>query len=208
MAVQLGMIIDKKRCVACATCALACKIENNIPNGIWYNRVINVGGDQRDSPSGTYPNLTMSTYTLACQHCEAPACVAVCPVEATFKREADGLVIQDNEKCIGCKLCLTACPYEGVRVFLEDEPAYHIDIAVGDAEAPSHTINTVEKCTFCLHKVDRGEQPACIDVCPGRARIFGDLNDPQSEAATKLAARNHSQLLPEKGTNPSIYILD
>jgi molybdopterin-containing oxidoreductase family iron-sulfur binding subunit len=208
MSVQLGMLIDIKRCIACATCAVACKVENNLPNDLWYNRVINVGGDERDSPAGTYPDLTMSAYTFACQHCEAPACLAVCPAEAIIKREEDGLVVQDNEKCIGCKLCINACPYTGVRTFIEDEPAYYLGFPIGDVGAPSHTANTVEKCTFCLHRVDRGEQPACIDVCPGRARIFGDLNDPGSDIAQKLAARQHKQLLPEKGTNPSVYFLE
>jgi molybdopterin-containing oxidoreductase family iron-sulfur binding subunit len=202
------MVIDKQRCIACTTCALACKIENNLPDSIWYNSIKNVGGEERDSPEGTYPNLKMSTYTLACQHCAAPACIAVCPVEAIIKRESDGLVVQDNENCIGCKLCVDACPYAGVRTFIEDEPIYHVDFAVGDVDAPSHTINTVEKCTFCIHRVDRGEQPACIEVCPGRARSFGDLNDPNSDVAKKLNARGHSQLLPEKGTEPSVYFLD
>jgi molybdopterin-containing oxidoreductase family iron-sulfur binding subunit len=208
MATQLGMVIDKKRCIACHTCSVACKVENNLPNNVWYNQVINVGGDQRDSPSGTYPNLKMLAYTYACQHCAAPACLAVCPAEAIIKRESDGLVAQDNEKCIGCKLCITACPYTDVRTFIESEPTYHIDFAVGDIDAPSHTIGTVEKCTLCMHRVDRGEQPACIEVCPGRARTFGDINDSNSDVSKKIASREYSQLLIEKGTSPSVYFLE
>lgn len=206
MATQLGMLIDTKRCIACYTCAVACKVENNLPNDIWVNQIVNVGGDQRDAPSGVYPKLEMSTYTLACQHCASPSCVAVCPTGSTYKRE-DGVVMQDNETCIGCKLCLDACPYQTVRVFLETEPKYHIDHAMGDAAAPAHHMNTVDKCTFCAHKLDRGEQPACIDVCPGRARTFGDLNDPSSDIAKKLAARDSEQLKASAGTNPSVYLL-
>jgi molybdopterin-containing oxidoreductase family iron-sulfur binding subunit len=208
MATQLGMLIDTKRCIACATCAVACKIENNLPNDLWYTQVVNVGGAERDAPEGTYPNLKMSTFTLACQHCESPACLAVCPVGAIVKREKDGIVTQDNEACIGCRLCMGACPYDGVRTYLEGEPVFYIDFAVGDVDAPSHTANKVEKCTFCAHRIDRGEEPACIDVCPGRARIFGDLNDLGSPIATKLASRSSKQLLPEKGTNPSIFLLE
>lgn len=206
MTVQLGMAIDTQRCIACDSCVVACKVENNLPNGIWYNSVFAFNGGKKGIPIGSFPNLELSNATLACQHCEMPACLVVCPVQAITKRE-DGLVAQDNEKCIGCKLCLTACPYTGVRTYIEEEPAYHIDFAVGDMDAPTHTVNTVEKCTFCIHRIDRGEEPACCNVCPGRARIFGDLNDPESEISKKLVSREHSQLLPEEGTNPSVYFL-
>lgn len=208
MATQYGMVIDTKRCIACYTCSMACKIENNLTNDMWWNQVINVGGEERDAPAGVYPNLTMSTFTFACQHCENPACVAVCPTGTTYKREEDGVVMQETDKCIGCKLCMEACPYEGVRTYLEGEPAYHIDFPVGGPDAPEHYENTVEKCTFCSGRVARGEEPACIEVCPGRARVFGDLNDPNSEISQLIASRTHHQLLPEAGTNPCVYLLD
>ncbi len=207
MAKQLGMLIDEKRCIACTTCVMACKIENNLPVDVLWNRAIHVGGTERDSPEGTYPDLKMSAYTLACQHCKSPACAAVCPTGAAYKREADGIVMQNADVCIGCKLCLEACPYEGVRTFLAGEPRYHLDFAVGGIGIPGHQENTVEKCTFCSHRIDRGEQPACIPVCPGRARFFGDINDPQSEVSQILSRRDFRQLQVESKTEPSVYLI-
>lgn len=207
MTKQLGMLVDEKRCIACTTCVIACKIENNLPIGMAWNRVINVGGEERDAPEGVYPLLSMSAYTLACQHCEAPACAAACPTGATYKREADGIVMQDADICIGCRLCIEACPYEGVRTYLEDEPRFHLGFAVGGSGIPAHQEHTVEKCTFCSHRIDKGEQPACIPVCPGRARIFGDLNEAESEISQILAQRESRQLQVESQTRPSVYLL-
>ncbi|MDR1183565.1 MAG: 4Fe-4S dicluster domain-containing protein, partial [Coriobacteriales bacterium] len=106
MGKQFGMVVDTKRCIGCTTCAVACKSENNLPNDIWWNRVATVGGKNQDEPAGIYPNLKMSNLTIACQHCENPACVRVCPVGATYKREEDGVVFQDYDKCIGCRMCM------------------------------------------------------------------------------------------------------
>jgi molybdopterin-containing oxidoreductase family iron-sulfur binding subunit len=200
------MVIDTDACIACSSCAMACKIENNLPEQNWWNRILTVGGDNQGTPSGTYPDLAMSTITLACQHCENPACTRVCPVGATFKREEDGVVIQDYAKCIGCRMCIAACPYTGVRSFNWEEPHYTVPFA-GDADIPAHQKHTVEKCNFCAHRLARGESPACIEVCPARARFFGDLEDPESEPSKLIVKRKHMQLLPEQGTRPSVYYL-
>jgi molybdopterin-containing oxidoreductase family iron-sulfur binding subunit len=207
MAEQLGMVIDLARCMGCHTCAVACKIENNLPRNGWWNRILTEGGEAPDSPSGSYPNLHRDYYTLACQHCENPACTRVCPVGATYKREEDGVVFQDYDKCIGCRMCMAACPYTGVRSFNWEEPQYYQDFAVGDADIPSHQKHVVEKCTMCSHRLARGEAPACIDACPALARYFGDLNDPESEVSQLIVNRAYKQLLPENGTNPSVYYL-
>lgn len=208
MTVKLGMVIDRSRCVACGTCTTACKVANNLSDDVWWNRVVNEMSTERDAPEGTYPNLKMSTHTLACQHCENPACVSVCPVEATYKREEDGIVMQDGSLCIGCKLCLDACPYTGVRTFVE-EPKWHIDFKMGDENAAEHVAGTVEKCTFCAHRIDSDESPACVKYCPARARAFGDLNDPESDVAKKLAsASKKEQLKVEEGTSPSVFIIN
>lgn len=203
---RLGMVIDSKRCIGCHTCAMACKVENNLPDKNWWNRVVTIGGDEMDSPAGTYPNLSMATITVACQHCENPACVKACPVGATYKRD-DGVVIQDYDKCIGCRMCMAACPYTGVRVFNWEKPKHTIEFAVGDVDVPEHQKHVVEKCTLCAHRLAKGLQPACVEVCPGRARHFGDFNDPESEVSQLLLKRAHFQLLPEKETNPSVYFL-
>ena len=204
---QYGMLIDTKRCVACNTCVVACKIENNLPEGVRWNNVVNVGGDNPDSPTGEYPNLTpMWTYTISCQHCTEPACVAVCPAEATWKDSETGIVTSDPEKCIGCGLCIEACPYD-VRVMIEDEPKYYLDFATGGQGILPHIKGTVGKCTFCQHRVVDGDVPFCVEVCPARARIFGDLDDPESEVSKKLAERESEQLHTEAGTGPNVYLL-
>lgn len=207
MAKRYVMVIDSQYCISCNACSVACKIENNLPDDIWWNRTFTVGGDHRDTPAGTYPNLTMESFTVNCQHCENPACVQVCPVGATYKDPETGIVRQDYDACIGCRMCMNACPYTGVRSFNWEEPKYTVGHAVGDAAVPAHQKHVVEKCQFCYHRVERGELPACIEACPARIRYFGDANDPTSEVAQLLRERPYKQLLPEKGTAPSVYFL-
>jgi molybdopterin-containing oxidoreductase family iron-sulfur binding subunit len=201
------MVLDTKRCIGCWSCAVDCRLENNTPNEMWWNRVLTNGGEAMDTPAGTYPNLSIEYLTLSCQHCDDPACTKVCPVSATYKR-ADGIVIQDPDKCIGCRMCMAACPYTGVRSFNFNEPAPALDFALGDKDAPKHVKHTVEKCTFCVHRIDRGETtPACVEGCPAVARFFGDLDDPDSEVSQLIATREYKQLLTERGTGPNIYYL-
>ena len=163
---RLGFVIDKKSCIACHACAVACKVENNLPDGNWWNRILTEGGDNMDAPEGTYPNLSLGNIAVACQHCKNPACVKVCPVGATYKDPETGVVRQDYDKCIGCRMCMAACPYTGVRSFNWDEPKYAIGQAMGDADVPAHQKHVVEKCTMCWHRIARGEEPACIEICP------------------------------------------
>jgi len=205
---QYGMVIDVKRCVACSTCVTGCKVENNLPQNMWWNRVVNEGGENPDSPSGTYEkrDLKMSSYTLACQHCSNPACVAVCPAGATWKDEETGIVLSDTEKCIGCGMCLEACPYD-VRTLQDGEPAFYADFGFGAAAAPKHVAGTVEKCTLCHHRVTEGDMPFCVEVCPGRARVFGDLDDPESEVAKLVASGKTEALMAEAGTEPNVYLM-
>lgn len=204
---QYGIVVDTRRCVGCHTCAVACKCENNLPNDTWWNRVVTEGGESMDTPGGTFPNNFKMYYTVSCQHCENPACVKACPVGATWKDEETGVVRQDYDKCIGCRMCMAACPYTGVRSFNWEEPQYSVDFAVGDADAAPHQKHTVEKCTMCQHRLARGQEPECVGACPARARWFGDLNDTNSEVSKLIASRSYKQLLPEEGTNPSVYYL-
>lgn len=205
---RYGMAIDVKRCVACNACVTGCKIENNLPQGVWWNRVINEGGENPDSPAGTYAkqDLKMSSYTLSCQQCSNPACVAVCPSGAAHVDEETGIVLGDPDKCIGCGMCLEGCPY-GVRVMQEEEPVYYADFGFGAANAPKHVANTVQKCTLCHHRVVKGDVPFCVEVCPGRARVFGDLDDPNSDISKLVASRTVEQLKTEAGTEPNVYLL-
>ncbi|MGE4273338.1 MAG: 4Fe-4S dicluster domain-containing protein [Desulfitobacterium sp.] len=200
------MAIDLFRCIGCHTCSVACKSFNNLPNKMWWNRILTIGGDSIDTAGGTFPNNHMQHLPVNCQHCENPPCVKACPVGATYKREEDGIVIQDYDKCIGCRMCMVACPYNA-RSFNWQKPEYYVDHAVGDADAPIHQYNVVEKCTFCANRTAKGELPACIEVCPAKARFFGDIEDPNSDVSKIIKGRNIVKLLEEKGTKPSIFYL-
>ncbi len=186
---------------------MACKTENNLPNEIWWNRVLTEGGANPESPSGIYPHLFMRNITVACQHCENPACVKVCPVGATYKDTDTGVVRQDYDKCIGCRMCMAACPYTGVRSFNWEEPQYYMEFAVGDADVPAHQKHVVEKCTMCWHRLAKGLIPSCVEVCPGRARFWGDFDDPDPEVSKLIRERECKQLLEDRGTKPSVYYL-
>ena len=204
---RLGFVIDVKSCIGCHSCAVACKVENNLPDEVWWNRILTDGGPNMDTPSGTYPNLSMMTIPMACQHCDNPACVKVCPVGATYKDEETGVVRQDYEKCIGCRMCMSACPYTGVRNFNWEEPQYAIGQAMGAIDIPVHQKQVVEKCTMCWHRLAKDQIPACIEPCPARIRYFGDFDDPNSEVSQLIRERKYMQLLPDRGTKPSVYYL-
>lgn len=202
-----GMAIDLKRCIGCHTCAVACKQANNLPDDMWWNRILTDGGPSIDTARGEYPHFIMDYYPLNCQHCENPACIKVCPVGATYQDEETGIVRQDYDKCIGCRMCMSACPYTGVRSFNWEEPKFSIDFPVGDSGAPLHQKHVVEKCTFCYQRIAKGEEPACMECCPAQARHFGDLNDQGSEVSQLVEKRKSLQLLPDRGTKPSVYYL-
>ena len=202
-----GMVIDTKRCVGCNACTVACKMANNVPQDIFWTRALTDGGEMMDTPAGEFHDVSLRYITVSCQHCENPACAKVCPVGATYKDPETGVVRQDYDKCIGCRMCMSACPYTGVRSFNWEEPRYPMDFALGDADAPKHQKHVVEKCIFCYQRLARGETPACMDLCPARARHFGDLDDPDSEVSKLLKERSYEQLLPSEGTKPSVYYL-
>ncbi len=203
---RYAMAIDLKNCIACHACSVACKMNNNLPVDLWYNRVITVGGEYMDTATGTYPNdLHRDYYPVTCQHCSNPSCVEVCPTGASYVDD-NGCVQVDKEQCIGCESCINACPYD-VRTLLAEEPSYVLDFAMGDWDAPVHKAATVEKCTFCSRRTARGEVPACMDLCLGRARFWGDIDDPESEISKLIATREYELLKEEEGTQPNCYYL-
>ena len=201
-----AIITDLNRCTGCLACTVACKAINGVDVGNFWIKTLRVGPHPIEGGSGTFPDVEMYFLPVQCQHCENPACLRVCPTGATYKDEK-GRVEIAYDKCIGCRMCVAACPYTGVRSFNWEEPAYYADFALGDADAAKHEKHTVEKCIFCTQRVARGEQPACVADCIGRARHFGDLDDPNSEVSRLLASREYTQLHTEFGTKPSVYYL-
>jgi len=230
---QLAMVIDQERCIGCWTCAVGCTQINNEPLGFWWNRILTTAPNELsgsensdllqgpaseniDVPSGTFPQLEMAYLPVACQHCQDAPCLKVCPVGATFQRD-DGSILIDYERCIGCRYCIAACPY-GVRDFNWGEREWAPDFTVGYGRdwrvddgrlvfTPERPVGVVEKCTFCVERVDVGEQPFCVEVCPTGARIFGDLDDPTSQVAELVKEDGATQLLGELGTDPHVFYL-
>ncbi len=176
---RYAMVIDAKKCINCKACVVACKAENQVPLGVFRNWIT-------EEDSGEYPNLRMSFDPEQCHHCEDPSCVRVCPTGASWQRE-DGIVLVNYSDCIGCKYCIIACPYNA---------RYH-----------NPETHTVGKCTFCSHRVDRGEVPACVETCPSKVRVFGDLNDPNSHLHQLLATRRYEVKNPQTGNGPQLYYL-
>lgn len=197
---RYGMVIDLAACIGCHSCTIACKAENATPAGVFWSHVVVKEG-------GKFPKPTLSFTPMLCMHCDKAPCVNVCPTGATTKR-ADGIVLVDYKKCIGCKLCEVACPY-GARTYMDSIKGYFKEglTAYEQAGYAKHQAKVEEKCTFCADRVAQGKDPACVATCPAYARHFGDLSDPNSEVSKLIASRKGYQLKPELGTNPSVYYL-
>ena len=166
---RYAMVVDTRRCIGCMACQVACKAEYDTPLGVnrtWVPYKV----------VGKYPNVKKQFLPRLCNHCEDPPCVRNCPVEATFKVEDGGFVLQRYERCIGCRSCMAACPYNA-RFMLPSHRTY------------TPITNVVDKCTFCFHRVTQNLVPACVQTCIGRSRVFGDINDPNSEVSY-LVAKN------------------
>jgi molybdopterin-containing oxidoreductase family iron-sulfur binding subunit len=203
---RLGMVVDLDRCIGCWTCAVACKQENDVAEGLYLLRILTVGGDGIDKPSGTYPDVSLAYQATNCFHCDNPPCVKACPVAATYKRP-DGIVAVDYDRCIGCRYCMVACPYNN-RVFNWRAPQQDPPPNVAPVgEVPARPKGVVEKCTFCTHRVTKGYRPRCVIACPVGARTFGDLADPNSDVSILVRQRPGYVVFPERGTKPSVHYL-
>lgn len=208
--VRFGMAVDLKKCTGCRACTVACKAENMTPPEVSYNIVL-------EQEVGTYPNVKRVFMYKPCFHCENPPCTPVCPVGATYKREEDGIVVIDYDVCIGCRYCLTACPYGSRFIDLGKtytDPLQPYEAAVspeyneGRVRAEGRSpVGNARKCHFCIHRVYRGMLPACAETCIGRAIHFGDLDDPESVVAQLAVQRPSIRLKEELGTEPSVYYL-
>ncbi len=204
-----AMVIDQAKCIGCGYCTLACCASNDVREGMEWNVVLedeHLGGEPVFLPR-------------PCMHCEHPPCAEVCPVGATYKR-GDGIVMMDYDKCIGCRYCEVACPY-GARVF-NWETFEGENSAVpkwGTPEVERRPRGVPEKCSFCYQRIDRGlalgltpgvdhsATPACVNACPVGARIFGDLNDPDSAVSQWLRENESYRLRDDLGTGPRVYYL-
>ena len=196
---KLGLVIDLDICVGCHACAVACKEWNDggefgplpdenpygkEPLGVWFNRVHTYEVEPKEENK---PAMTVH-FPRSCLHCETPDCVTVCPTGASYKRAEDGIVLVDEDKCIGCKLCSWACPY-GAREYSEQR-------------------GVMQKCTLCVDRIynesfdEIDRQPACVMACPTRARHFGDLGDADSAVSRLVAERGGYDLMPEMGYQP------
>lgn len=221
---RYGMVIDLDRCTGCRTCMLACKVENNTPQAIFWMYTFRF-------EEGEYPNTRVWFMPRPCQHCDNAPCVKVCPVGARYKRE-DGLTLTDWERCIGCRYCEVACPY-GVNYFNWKDPQENyylnwedrdivqitggglpydnpdLDAAYGPERRKTagggQFKGVVEKCTFCVHRLEKGKSTACEQACPTNAIHFGDLDDPNSEVSQILRKRNSFRLLEDAGTEPRVH---
>jgi Fe-S-cluster-containing dehydrogenase component len=178
MSVRLAMVIDTTLCVGCSDCVVACKTENDVPEGYCRDWIT-------EAVRGEFPTVGLEIRSERCNHCSEPPCVSCCPTGASHVAYG-GVVLVEHDKCIGCKACIASCPY--------------------DARF-SHPKGYADKCTFCLHRVEKGLQPACVSVCPTHCMTFGDANDPESAVSKLLRSRAHHTLLPEAGTSPNVYYL-
>lgn len=178
--VRYGMAVDTATCVGCTACVIACKTENDVAVGYSRDWIT-------QELTGTFPNLDLTIHSARCNHCDDAPCVSVCPTGASYIGPG-GIVLVDADKCTGCKACIAACPYD----------ARFVDPRTG----------TIDKCTFCVHRVEDGFQTtACQEVCPTESIYFGDLEDPDSEISRVLRSRASYTLLPEAGTRPRHYYL-
>jgi Fe-S-cluster-containing dehydrogenase component len=173
-----AMVVDTHRCVGCSACVLACMAENDVPDGYCRDWIVS-------EIRGVFPDLKAEIRSERCMHCDDPPCVDACPTGASHVADG-GTVLVTADKCTGCKACIASCPYDARYV---------------------HPDGFVDKCTFCYHRVARGDQPACVGVCPTRALTFGDKNDPNSEVAVLLRTRNARVLKPNSGTDPNVFFL-
>ena len=212
------MVIDLAKCVGCDACSVACKIENSLPEDIWWAPVI-----QREV--GRYPKAGLQFLPLLCMHCEDPPCMKSCPTKAISQTD-DGIVLINENRCTGSRSCIQACPYNAISLWRSEnghgpaiDPQYRTQVSLSPEK--KHRIGAAQKCTFCSHRmdaaketgltpgVDRAATPACVITCPANCRIFGNVEDKASPSSKYLSEANASGrtvfvLRPEAQTKPKV----
>ena len=175
-----GFVIDNRTCIGCHACTVACKSEHDVPIGVNRTHVKYI-------ETGTYPDSSREFSVHRCNHCEDAPCTTICPTTALFTR-SDGIVDFDDDRCIGCKSCMQACPYD----------ALYIDPNQG----------TAAKCNYCAHRIEHSYEPACVIVCPTESIVSGDLDDPDSQISQIVATQDVKVRKPEAGTTPNVYYVE
>ena len=204
---RLGMVVDLDRCIGCWGCAVACTVENSVGLGLWWQRVVTVGGPTIDTSAGLFPDVHKHYEVRNCAHCADPPCLPACPTAAIVKRP-DGIVEIVEDRCTGCRDCIPACPYDAIEMN-EHAPLlpHGLEDGHGSAAVRPRPAGVVEKCTFCVHRVDEGLDPACVVACPTHAITFGDVHDPSSAVARLAAEEDAYRLDVESGADPSVWFL-
>ncbi len=216
-----AMVVDLRKCVGCHSCTVGCVAENKLPPGVVYRPVL-------EEEAGRYPNVARKFLPRPCMQCDKPSCVDVCPVGATEKR-SDGIVTIDYDRCIGCRYCVTACPY-GARTFdfgelyvqstpegaplvgrvrasaMERSPNFEYGKA-RPRDGRASPVGNARKCHFCEHRLAQGMLPACVSTCIGRATVFGDANDPESLVSRLIAQPDATRLREDLGTEPRVFYI-
>jgi molybdopterin-containing oxidoreductase family iron-sulfur binding subunit len=223
---NLAMVIDLQKCTGCGACTIVCKNENNVQEGIlWANKI--------SKTVGKFPNVRYDYLPTLCNHCEKAPCVKVCPTQAMHKNN-NNITMHDTEKCVGCRYCMVACPYKVISYNGENPHKRWRDnqaLILGTASpkelnekvkgnvipyynperastyAGIRPKNVVEKCTFCDHLVKNGQEPRCVERCPSKARIFGDLNDPESKIVRLLGKYTPFRIKESLGTGPKVFYI-
>lgn len=209
-----AMVVDVRKCLAekgCHDCSAACNATHNVPvfsdprfemKWIWketFEHALHESAHEHQCDE-----IKHGRVPVLCNHCDNPPCTKVCPTQATWRREKDGIVMMDWHRCIGCRYCVMACPY-GSRSFNWQEPRPGIERI--NPDFPTREEGVVEKCTFCEERLAAGLGPACVDACKAKALVFGDLSDPNSEVCAILKERFSIQRKPELGTKPQVYYI-
>jgi phenylacetyl-CoA:acceptor oxidoreductase subunit 1 len=208
-----GMVIDVSKCIRCYSCMIACRVAHFSPMGVSWPRLMALDKE------------FALTYPVRCNQCQNASCVEVCPTGATQQRK-DGIVSIDQNKCVGCRYCVIACPYQN-RIFVsgDKDKGYFPGQGLTDFEKAGkklypHQVGTTGKCNFCVERIDAGlarglrpgidreSTPACVNACQARVMTFGDLDDPESDISKLIRQKGGFRLHPEYGTEPSIYYID
>ena len=224
---RYAMVIDRQRCVGCGACSIACRNENNVSEGVYWSHKIT-------ETSGVFPNVRFHYIPTLCNHCTHAPCVRGCPTQAMHKLD-NGITMHDPKKCIGCRYCMINCPYGVIYFNWKDSHQFwknKEELLPGGTHSPGDEVRAVkgkgtpyynpqvnsttpdirprgvvEKCTFCEHRVRAGSLPYCVEACPADARIFGDLNDPESMVNQLLGKYKPYRLKEALGTDPAVFYI-